>query len=463
MFPSILIKHNIGNTITIPNQLDIRTKTFSSNLYLTGATTIPVENASDFTSGANILLLLGNLTNENAEIVTSTSHTTTAFTTSATIQNHSRGEIIQEILWDKIQIFKSSTIDGTYTQLGSDISIAVTQMNTITFDTIGLASDYYKVRWKNSETTLTSDFSNPISVLAYPLTSPGYMFKSIKLLFGIQDNDKQINTEFLLAALNDARTFMATKLYGIRQDWQQKFNHPIKVLAGSNYINLPDDIDFDKTDRSLLSARFLVNNILVPYNMRYVDKRSWNQIAYYSTGGIIQSPVSIGATSITVNSVGDFASQGGSAQIATTDFDQLVMSIEYTSIDYTTNQLLGVTGVTRAIPSGTQIWARASMNQPVYYTVFDDKIYFSSIIPNSMQGTNCYIDYYKKMVPISELYEEIPEHFREAYKPYIRWAIKYRKDITLPQSDPDLVKFNENIESVFNNLYSGQDTIIITN
>jgi hypothetical protein len=462
MYPSLLIKHNIGNTLTIQNRLDVRVATYTNNVFLSGVTSIGADNTSDFTSGSTILLLLGSLGNENAEIVTSTAHSATAFTTSATVQNHARGEAIQEIKWDKLQIFKSATIDGVYAQVGSDITLNVTNVNTVIYDTAGTTSEYYKVRWKNSLDSTTSDYSGPISVLSYPLTSPGYMFESVRALFGIKENDTQITSQFLLTALNDGRSFMQSKLYGIRQPWQQEFNKPIKVLAGSNYINLPDDIDFEHTDQSLLAARFLTNNILVPYNMRYCDKRTWNQVAYYSTGGISQVDAAIAATTITLNSVGDFAPQGGTASVATTDFDQVVMQIEYTSIDYTTNQLLGVTGVTRAIPAGTQIWSRASMNQPVWYTVFDNKIWFSSIIPDNMQANNCYIDYYKKMEPITDLYAEIPEHYRESYKPYLRWAIKYRKDITLPQSDPDLVKFQENITAVFNNLYSGQDQIIIT-
>jgi len=462
MNPSILIKHNIGNTLTIQNFLDIRATTYTTNVYASGVTSIGADNPNDFTSGSTIFLLLGALGNENAEIVTSTAHSGTAFTVSTTTQSHARGEVIQQIKWDKLQIFKSATIDGTYAQLGSDITLNVTNVNTVIYDTAGTTSEYYKVRWKNSLDSTTSDYSGPISVLSYPLTSPGYMFESVRALFGIKENDTQITSQFLLTALNDGRSFMQSKLYGIRQPWQQEFNKPIKVLAGSNYINLPDDIDFEHTDQSLLAARFLTNNILVPYNMRYCDKRTWNQVAYYSTGGISQVDAAIAATTITLNSVGDFAPQGGTASVATTDFDQVVMQIEYTSIDYTTNQLLGVTGVTRAIPAGTQIWSRASMNQPVWYTVFDNKIWFSSIIPDNMQANNCYIDYYKKMEPITDLYAEIPEHYRESYKPYLRWAIKYRKDITLPQSDPDLVKFQENITAVFNNLYSGQDQIIIT-
>lgn len=462
MHPQIEIKHSIGNILSIPNELIVKITTFLSNNTSPGATSIPVDNTTGFTTGSNILLLLSGLGNGNSEIVRSTGNTISSFTTLATTLAHLRGESAQEITYDQLVVLKSTTLNGTYVQLGSDIPLQVTQMNTVVIDSAGLTTDYYKVQWKNSITGAGSPLSAPISVLSYPSNSAGEMFASITNLMGIQENDKIITPKFLIDALEDARQFAQSKMGYLRHPWTQKFNHPIKVLAGSNYINLPDDIDFDKTDQSLLAARFLTNNILVPYNMRYCDKRAWNQVSFYSTGGINQTNAVIGATTLTLNSVGDFAPQGGSAQVATTDFDQVVMQIQYTSVDYVTNQLLGVTGVTRAIPAGTQIWATATMSQPIWYTVFDDKIWFTSIIPDSMQANNCYIDYYRKMVKIVDLYEEIPEHYRNIYKPYIRWAIKYRKDVNTPQSDPDLVKFESLVDALVSNLYTGQDTVLIT-
>lgn len=462
MFPQIEIKHNIGNTIRIPNQLDVRVATYTSVNALPAATAISVDNAADFTLGSTILLLLASMGNENAEIVTSTTHTNTGFTVSALTQQHSRGEAVQEIKWDKIALYKSATIDGSYVQVGSDVPFMVTQANTVIFDAPGLITDYYKVQWKNSVTNDVSGFSSPISVLAYSPKSAGAMFASVMSAMGVSENDPKITPTFLLSALNDGRQYCESELYGIRHDWRQVFEYPIKVLAGSNYVLLPDQVDFEDSDRSVLAARFLTNNILVPYNMRYIDKRTWNQVAYYSTGGLTDEDVSIGATSIKLNSVGDFAQGGGQAQVATTDYDQLVISINYTSIDYQTNELLGVTGVTRAIPSGTQVWSRASMNQPVYYTVYSGKIWFSSVIPNMMQGNNLYIDFYEKMVKIDNYYDIIPEHYREMYKSYLRWAIKYRKDNTTPTDDPDLVKWEGLVKALFNNLYTGQEQTIIT-
>ena len=460
-YPQINIKHNVGNTIYIPNQLDIKSTTYMSNNVVLGATTVPVDNAIDFTAGS-ILLLLSPVGAENSEIVQSTSHTDKSLVTLATKMSHNRGDVVSQIKYDQVSVFKSATIDGVYTLLATK-TFYTTQLNTTFYDLAGDAGDYYKVQWLNSLTLNVSDFSAPISVTAYPINSVAKLIYPVLQAMGVSANDTKITVPFCLSAIDDARKFTEGKLFGIRHAWQQHFEHPIKMLAGSNYVDLPADIDFSDTDRSLLSARFLLGNILAPYNMRYIDKRSWNQISYNVQGGDTQSLVAISGNTITLDSAGDFPNTAsGVAYVATTAFTQTIMQIAYTGVNLTTNQLTGVTGVTRAIPAGTKIWSRPTISQPIYYTVYDDKIFFDRIVPDSMQGNNVYIDYYKKIEEVQDLYQILPEHYREIYKWYLRYAIKYRKDIDLPSNDPDLLKFESLVQALVMNLYTGQDTTIIT-
>lgn len=460
MFPQIKIKHNIGNTIEIPNQLDVKVSTYINDNISSGVLAVPVDNTTDFTSGSSILLLLSSIGSENSEIVTSTSHTTGSFVTLATVMDHNRGDTVSELKYDQIVISKCATVDGVYVVFATQ-TFFTTQQSTIIFDTTGLSTDYYKVQWKNSLTGLLSDYSDPISVSSYPVNSVANVIFPVLKAMGVSENDSKINVDFCLSAIDDARKYTAAKLYGVRHAWQQEFEYPIKVLAGTNFVNLPDNVEYSETDQSVLAARFMVGGMLSPFNLVYVDKRSWNQVSYSAMGGTVQTLANIGAVSITLDSVGDFPdSASGVAYVATTDYDQTIMQIAYTSIDLTTNQLLGVTGVTRSIPVGTRVWSRPTISQPTYYTVYDDKLVFDKIIPDSMQGNNVYIDYYKKIDVVENLYQVLPEHYREIYKWYLRYAIKYRKDISLENNDPDLKKFEELVKALFNNLYTGQTTVI---
>lgn len=461
MFPQITVEHSIGNTIDVPNQLDVKVGTYLSNNTLVGATSIPVDNATDFTAGS-ILLLLSSMGAENAEIVTATSHTTNAFTTGATLMLHNRGDAAQELNYDQIVVSKSATIDGVYSVLATS-TFQVTQQNTRIFDATGALTTYYKVQWKNSLTGGLSDYSDPISVSTYDPKSVANIIYPVLRAMGVSENDPKITTEFCISAVDDARKYTEAKLYGIRHAWQQNFEYPIKCLAGTNYVDLPDDIDFNETDRSMLAARFLIGNVLTPYNLRYIDKRSWNQIAFSVMGGYTTADVLIGAATIPLDSVGDFPGvASGVAYVATTDYSQTILQISYNGRDLATNTLTGVSGITRDIPAGTRIWSRPTISQPIYYTIFEDRLFFDRIIPDSMQGNNLYIDYYKKIIPVTNLSQVLPEHYREIYKWYLRYAIKYRKDIALGSDDPDLKKFEELVQALFNNLYTGQDTTIIT-
>ena len=462
MFPQITIKHNIGNIIEIPNQINPKNYTYLSDNFAIGVETLNVDNAIDFTAGT-IMLLLGSMGAENAEFGYASAHTDQTITVTATKQPHNRGDLVSEINYDEIEIQKSATIDGTYTILAT-LPISVTQQKTIQFDSVGLTSDYYKLRWKNSQTVEFSSFSEPVSVLSYPENSVGSVVGPVLKAMGVSENDSKINTPFCIDAINDARKYTKMKLYGVRHAWLEHFEHPIKILAGTNFAPLPYDIDFNETDRSLLAARFITGNVLAPFNLTYVDKRSWNQTSFSVGGSEATEVAAIATTTLTLESVGDFpvASATGVAQVATSAFDQTIMEIEYTGVDFVMNQLTGVTGVTREIPVGTQIWVTPTIAQPMMYTVYDDKIVFDRIIPDSMQANNLYIDYYKKETVVSNLYQELPEPYREIYKWYLRYAIKYRKDITLAQSDPDYKKFEELVQSLFDNLYTGQSTTIIT-
>jgi len=460
-FPQITIKHNIGNTIDVPNQLDVRAFTYIATNLSIGEITIPVDNATNFTASA-IIVLLSSMGAENAEFSDVSAHTDQAFTVSLTTQPHNRGDLVQEVRYDQIVLLKSATQNGAYSIL-STVTMQVTQQQTTIFDIVGLTTDFYKVQWKNSQTGAVSDTSDPISVLTYPDNSVATVVFPVLSAMGINENDPKINAEFCISSINDARKYVRGKLYGVRHDWNEEFEFPIKILAGNNYVDLPTDIDFKFSDRSTLAARFLIGNILTPFNLRYIDKRTWNQVAFQVTGSFVATDAGIGNATLQLENTGDFwSTAGGVAYVATTDFDQTIMAIQYTGRDLITNQLTGVTGITRAIPAGTRVWSNPTVSQPIYYTVFEDKLVFDRIIPDSMQGNNLYIDYYKKEEEVTDLYQELPENYREIYKWYLRWAIKYRKDINLDSNDADLKKFEDLVQALFNNLYSGQDTIIVT-
>ena len=164
-FPQIKVTHNIGNTIEIPNQVDVRASTYLSSNIGFLATSLPVDNATDFTNGT-AHILVSTIGSENSEIVLSSGQSIQAIAVSSTRVLHNRGDIVQEINFDQVSVFSSPTIDGAYTLVGTS-TFQVTQQNTIIFHAAGTATTFYKIQWKNSVTSAVSDFSDPISVSTY--------------------------------------------------------------------------------------------------------------------------------------------------------------------------------------------------------------------------------------------------------------------------------------------------------
>ena len=151
MNPQVKVNHNVGNTIEIPNLLDIRAVTYLTANANAGVTALPVDNAIDFTSGSSILLLVSSLGAENAEILSSASHSNTSFTVATSTMPHNRGDSVAQIAYDQILIQKSSTLGGSYSTLAT-LTFQVTTFTTTFFDGTVLATDYYKVQWRNSVT-----------------------------------------------------------------------------------------------------------------------------------------------------------------------------------------------------------------------------------------------------------------------------------------------------------------------
>src|SRR3990172_8617274 len=223
-FPQITIEHSVGNTINVPNQLDIKVATYISNNVAAAVWAIPVDNATDFTSGS-IQVFLSSMGAEYAEIVNSSSHTTLNFVTGATTMAHNRGDLVQELNYDQIVVSKSATLTGVYSAL-TTATFQVTQQSTVIFDASGLTTDYYKVQWKNSISGSLSDFSDPISVDSYDPKSVANIIYPVLMAMGVSENDPKITVSFLLSAVDDARKYTEGKLYGIRHAWQQEFEYP---------------------------------------------------------------------------------------------------------------------------------------------------------------------------------------------------------------------------------------------
>lgn len=458
MIPILKVDNNTGNTLTIQNVFEPLNQTYLSGDTISGFTTLNVINGLSF-STSNPYIVIGNIGSDTAELRSISSSTATTIVVSAfTSFAHAQGEVVTNVPFNQVVIETATSLGGSYSVLAT-VSIDWTNKSTVYQHQAGTTSTFYRVRFLNQASTTYSAYSEEASSGSFGSDTAGYLIKQARSQMG---DTSDLNETFFISSLNDARNIVNTNFaYGVLNDWRHKFEFPIQMLAGRNYVDLPADIDFNKTNRTLINARYPRATVAATLPLKYVDKREWNSWSYQNRYAFTGTQTSIGASTIVLRNSGDFPASG-TIFVATDSPSQTIMPVTYTSNNLATNTLSGCSGVTRVIPAGTQVWGYSTFSFPFFYTVFDEKIWFERPIPNALQGKNLYIDYYTKLENINTLTDVVPEHYRNIYVDYLRFAIKKRRDNSIGEDDTDYKRFINSIETVLGNQYIGQSQIIIT-
>lgn len=125
-----------------------------------------VENNAGFS--ANDLVVFGNPGEEKSEIITLTSvsgSTTLGHTGGLTFAHGARSRISQ-IKYDQAEIYRATAEGGSYS-LVTTIGLTIDEIYTVYDDTAGTSSSWYKIRYLNSVTAATSDYSPEVQATGY--------------------------------------------------------------------------------------------------------------------------------------------------------------------------------------------------------------------------------------------------------------------------------------------------------
>lgn len=449
-----------GIQVKVDNRLKIFSETYGQENTIIGDTNLLVENTESFS--ADDIILYSQLGSENAELRVLASITDTEnMVSSALTQNHNRGEIISRVMYNQI-VIESSPDNSTWTTVDT-IDIDVTKLSTTYYHSSGVPSTYYRVAYRNSVIPALSNYSDPIqaSVTTLPGTA-GELIDDVRSDMGISPDDTGITTEFLLNGLREAQEKFKQDMYGFKLDELQEFEFPITVFAGRNYIDLPTNIDFGFTDRSTLALRLPTDNLTSHYPLTYVDKRFWNDYITPYSYTFTASEALIGATTLTLVNTGNLP-QSGTIQVACNDVSETIIDVSFTGNNVATNTLTGVTGITRNLPANTQVWVTYGFGYPVFFTIFEEKIWFSSPLANEVNGRTAMLDYYKKMPRITTINDEVIPRYRFALKAYLSYIINRKRNSGIDKdSDPYYEEYSDSIETLQAGYYTGQTGRIIT-
>lgn len=162
--------------------LDDLERTFLSQSYNLGITSITVKNNQEFSN--DIRILIGEMGMASSEIVTTGTPALdgTTIPISATLFSHEADAPVYILQFDQVQFYRSTTgINGTYT-LAATVNLDVTSadLQTVFNDLTSEVGYYYKVTMYNSISTVTSAFSDAIpAVTGWARNQVGYLIDQI--------------------------------------------------------------------------------------------------------------------------------------------------------------------------------------------------------------------------------------------------------------------------------------------
>lgn len=451
---------NGGINVRVENKLQILSETYAQENTLIGDIDLLVENTESF-SPSNILLY-SQLGAENAEFsIILNVNDTENITVDALSQNHNRGEILARVMYNQI-VIESSPDNATWSPV-TTLAIDPTKLSTTYFHQAGLPSTYYRVAYRNSVIPALSNYSDPLQAqISTQEGTVAELIGDVRSEMGISPDDPSITTEFLLATTKKAIEKFKSDMFGFKLNELQEFEHPITIYAGRNFIDLPSDIDFSFTDQSTLALRLPTDNLTSFYPVNYVDKRFWNDYIIPYNYSYVASEALIGSTTLTLVNTGNLP-QSGTIQVACNGVNDQIINVSYTGNDVATNTLTGVSGITRVLPVGTQVWVTFGFGYPVFFTIFEQKIWLSAPLSNEVNGRTAMLDYYKEMQNVTSINDDIIKRYKFALQSYVSFLVNRKKDSGIDiTNDPYYKEYSSAIQQLQDGYYTGQYGRVIT-
>ena len=407
---------NIGNDIWVHfPEISAFEKTYLSGDEASGQTVLSVISSANF--AANEFIVIGTPGAEQTEIrKISTIAAGTITVTVATSFDHAQGMQISFIPFDQIEVYSATSSGGSFSLL-SAVSIRADALETYYPRTTDASTIYYKARFKNSNDTTYSDYSDEVSATGYAYNTV-YAVKNRALMQLGEKIEGIITDEFLNESLWEGRREIDGQLK--RWSWRTAFNSDIANLTEGQYsVAVPSTLKNPDSPQNILGLRIGSRGS----NISYIPKREFDN--WYE--GIIHTTVAtqptVGQTTLVLTNVRDL-SASGSVEVG-------VDTITYTSKTNSTNTLNGVpasgTGsITIAHAVSVDAWQSVSYGEPNAYTIFENTIYFDVPFDSDFEGDNLYMDHYRTLPEYNSDADTLdePDDGVDGLVSYLKYKIK---------------------------------------
>lgn len=410
-----------GRTIKIAH-LDLPTQPLTylaSDVAAAGVTLTVLDNVGFANTNLILIGTLGSETCEikkvNAAVTAGTSLTSTALTFA-----HSTGAEVRKVLFNQYKIYGTTTTTFITDNLIATVDITPNAPYT-TYVNASTEYAYYWVAPYDSENSVTGDNSDYVArTTGYPSNTVGSLIESA-LTSTKKKKGGVITDEWLMNEINDCSEYIASKLK--RWSHLQCYDYPLgQSLLGTNSWTLPTDIQEKNSIKSILSVRIGTNE-----NLEYKDKREWNNLLRETAHTQVTTQAVATDTTLYIDNSYDFPDEGS--------VDIFVAGVKYT-IEYddvtrsaTAGALTGIpaTGdgsITVTVPADTEVWYGESESQPLYFTVYDGKLYTYPLSDSSYDYNNVYLDYHTSRTKVDTAGDAVEPTRYLLYKHWLAWKLK---------------------------------------
>lgn len=195
--------------------------------------------------------------------------------TTATEYSHNEGDPVYYARYNQIKIYKASSLTGAYALLTTeDIDVDNKGLITVYDDTTGLSTDYYKISYYNSQTTLESSLSDPIPGGGISTNTVRYIADSV--LKEAQDENESItDRQEILDWFNECQSDVKNR----RRKWAFLYDRAVSTRTASRGyytlstdfgvtdVDVIDHVDYNYNDGSTTD---------ITYRLRYVPKEEFD-------------------------------------------------------------------------------------------------------------------------------------------------------------------------------------------
>ncbi len=392
-----------------------------------GTGTLTVKDITGFS--VKSILLIGELEDENSEIIAT--HSTTApsgstITLAANLaKTHDVFAKVRAIPYNQIEIYHSTTATGEKDLLAT-IDVQPDSIETKYSETTK-TSGYYFTRLKDSVNSLYSDYSDPIPYAGYGENTVGFAINYALKRSKMNGFTDFVDYQFCIDEVNACLDFIAGKLKG----WSDllKIDQVVGQTERGALVlgDMPSDIWEDKGNKSILDLRIGTGAGL--------DYLIWSDFEKKLEGvhhARVRTEATAGDTTLEIDNSYDF-DEAGAVNVYVSG---TLQTLTYTGVtrSETEGVLTGIpasgTGaITATIPVDTDVWYGESEGKSAYYSVnSNSEMVIWPLADSTYRNKNAYMDYWTGATKINSDNDTLDIWRYDMVKYWLTWAIRSMKD-----------------------------------